>query len=354
LLTPLKGVGIDLIPLRAGQPFDPLVRLPAAESLAVQKNIFFGKGMQEDFLRACEDFAPDLVVVDFCQVSTIALANRLGLTTVILTHTLLGRILPHWDRTFLAQINDCLASAGLSTVNSTLEFWEKSQAVLAATTPLLDEDYAFKSSLITYTGPIFEPAKPPQHAFHGIDSSRPRVLISFSTTFMEQLGPLRQAILAVSELDVIATVTTGPAILPSELPEAPNVEVIKWASHAEILPQVTAAIVHAGHSSVSKALSFGVPLLCIPLGRDQHYIAERVAHAGAGLVVQSDASFQEIKNNLLTLLRDKSYGINAKRMAGEMRLAGRGEHNGARLLERLYQEQGRPAGLPDSRGTNAG
>ena len=332
-------MGINLIPLLAGQPFDPLVRLPTAESLRVQKDIFFGKGMQEDFLRACNDFVPDLVVVDFCQVSTIASANRLGLTTVILTHTLLGRILPHWDKTFLTQINDCLVSTGLSTVNSTLEFWEKSQAVLAATTPLLDADYTRQSRLVTYTGPIFEPGKPTEHAHRGIDSSRPRVLISFSTTFMEQLEPMRHAILAVSELDVMATVTTGPAIMPSELPEAPNVEVVKWASHAEILPQVAAAIVHAGHSSVSKALSFGVPLLCIPLGRDQHYVAERVVHVGAGLVVQNDASSQEIKDNLFALLRDKSFGVNAKRIADEMRLAGRGEHNGARLLERLYDER---------------
>lgn len=340
LREPMQRAGISLIPLERGQAFDPLARLPLSESLAVQKELFFGHGMQEDFLRVCKDMGPDLVVIDFCQVSAIASAIQLGLPTVILTHTLLGRILPHWDRTFLQQINDCLEKTALPAVRSTAEFWEKSRAVLAATASMLDEDHwPGTNPRIVYTGPIFEPGELPPPAGDAEPVLPPKILISFSTTFMEQLEPMRQAMLAASGLEVHATVTTGPAIRPSELPGAPNLEVVEWVSHARILPQVSVAIVHAGHSSVAKALSFGVPLLCMPLGRDQHYVAERVAQLGAGLVVQGNASSGEIRESLARLLADRSYRINAGRIAAAMRLAGRGEQNGADLLERLFVER---------------
>ena len=48
-----------------------------------------------------------------------------------------------------------------------------------------------------------------------------------------------------------------------------NVTVTRWARHAEVLPHCSAVITHGGHGTVMKALIAGVPLIVVPLGRDQ-------------------------------------------------------------------------------------
>src|SRR5262249_3956952 len=99
---------------------------------------------------------------------------------------------------------------------------------------------------------------------------RPLVLVGFSTTYQDQAGVLTRVIEALRDLDVRAVVTTGPAIQVRAVPTAPNVHVCPSAPHSAVLDEACAAITHAGHGTVIRTLAAGVPLVCMPMGRDQN------------------------------------------------------------------------------------
>ena len=83
-------------------------------------------------------------------------------------------------------------------------------------------------------------------------------------------------------------------VLPSSTVDAPaNVTVREFLPHDQVLPHMTAVISHGGLSTITAALAAGVPLLCIPQGRDQPHNAERVATIGAGRAVATNASAAE-------------------------------------------------------------
>jgi UDP:flavonoid glycosyltransferase YjiC (YdhE family) len=88
-------------------------------------------------------------------------------------------------------------------------------------------------------------------------------------------------------------------------------------------------ICHGGHGVVSMALAYGKPLLCLPQGRDQSFIAERVEAIGAGIALAADSQPEIISDAVKTLLEDDSYRVRAEAIAAEMRLSGRGAHNAA-------------------------
>jgi UDP:flavonoid glycosyltransferase YjiC (YdhE family) len=70
----------------------------------------------------------------------------------------------------------------------------------------------------------------------------------------------------------------------------------------------TAAVVtHAGHASTLRPLMAGVPLVCMPLGRDQPDNAARVTERGAGLRLHPEATAEEIASALRRVLYDPSY-----------------------------------------------
>jgi MGT family glycosyltransferase len=136
---------------------------------------------------------------------------------------------------------------------------------------------------------------------------RPLILVGFSTTFQNQRDALRRVIDAVRELDVRAVVTAGPAIDVASLPAASNVYVCRSAPHSELLKEAAVAVTHAGHGTVIRALAAGVPLVCMPMGRDQNDTAARVVFHGAGVRVAPAASSQKIQHAVRQVLESASY-----------------------------------------------
>jgi UDP:flavonoid glycosyltransferase YjiC (YdhE family) len=73
------------------------------------------------------------------------------------------------------------------------------------------------------------------------------------------------------------------------------------------LPQAALVVCHAGLGTVMAALSHGVPLVCLPMGRDQGNNAQRVASLGAGRTLAGDASRGEIRDAVARVLRTSSH-----------------------------------------------
>jgi len=69
--------------------------------------------------------------------------------------------------------------------------------------------------------------------------------------------------------------------LPKRVPA--NARVVDWLSYSRTMPQCAAVVCHAGHGTVARALSCGVPVVGAPAVGDMAENASRVAWAGCGV-----------------------------------------------------------------------
>jgi UDP:flavonoid glycosyltransferase YjiC (YdhE family) len=88
----------------------------------------------------------------------------------------------------------------------------------------------------------------------------------------------------------------------------------KSAPHGEVMRQAAAVVTHAGHGTVMRALVHKVPLLCMPMGRDQHDNTARVVARGAGLELRPSAPPSQIANAVFRLLDEPSFRLSARRL----------------------------------------
>lgn len=167
---------------------------------------------------------------------------------------------------------------------------------------------------LRYVGPRLvdpawvEPWTPPP-------GDEPLVLVGASTTYMAQEALLRRCVAALGSLPVRGVVTTGPETDPQGVGIAPNVQVVRSAPHGQVLAHARAVVTHGGHGTVIKALANGLPLVVIPLGRDQTEVAARVAASGAGIRLKPSASEKAIAEAIRRVLDEPSYAEAAKRIA---------------------------------------
>jgi len=150
-----------------------------------------------------------------------------------------------------------------------------------------------------------------------VDAARgePVVLVGMSSTFMDHGAVLQAATDALGELPVRGLVTTGPAIPPDAIRAPANVTLVERAPHSAVLRHARAVVTHAGHGTVLKALAAGVPVVAIPLGRDQLDNAARVAHHGAGLRLKPNAAQEAIAAAVRRVIEEPSFAQNARRLA---------------------------------------
>lgn len=145
--------------------------------------------------------------------------------------------------------------------------------------------------------------------------SDPLVLVALSSNFQAQEEVLERIIAALREVPVRGVVTTGLGVDPAGFDPPTNVAVIRAAPHRQVLQEAALVVTHAGHGSTIKALAAGVPLVCLPMGRDQLDVAARVVHAGAGLRLDPDASPHAIAAAVRKVLGDNGFRHAAGRIA---------------------------------------
>jgi MGT family glycosyltransferase len=143
----------------------------------------------------------------------------------------------------------------------------------------------------------------------------PLVLVGLSTSNQQQAGLLQRLCDALATLDVEAVVTTGAAIDPDELRAGANTSVVRFVAHDLILPATDLLITHAGHGTVMAGATYGVPMLCVPMGRDQPLIADRVARLGLGSIARADAGVAEIQAAVSAMLADTALTERARAFA---------------------------------------
>jgi len=222
-------------------------------------------------------------------------------------------------RSGLPALNQARAEFGLAPLRDGLDLMGRADRILVCSSPSFDFAPGSVPANVCYVGPQLDDAA---RAASGNPwagpPGRPLVLVGLSSTVMRQEGLLQRAANALGQLQVRGLVTTGPAVDPEVIAAPPNVTVTRWVRHADILPHCSAVITHGGHGTVMKALIAGVPLVVVPLGRDQPDNAARVVYAGAGTRLRKNASVSALRAAVAQVIDDPGYRAAAGRIADRL------------------------------------
>jgi MGT family glycosyltransferase len=214
----------------------------------------------------------------------------------------------------LDRLNEVRRANGLEPIDSVLENFERADRLLLMTSRAFEYEQFTPPPNVRLVGPrLDDPAwaggwTPPP-------GDRPLVLVGMSSTFMDHGEVVQRAATALGSLPVHGLVTTGPALRVDAIDAPANVTVAERAPHREVLRHASAVVTHAGHGTVLKALAAGVPVVALPLGRDQLDNAARVEHHGAGVRLKPKASSDAIAKAVGRVLNEPSFAANAERLA---------------------------------------
>jgi MGT family glycosyltransferase len=323
-----------------GNPFSMLRRV---------RDVFVAEPAERfaaDTAQAIAAIQPDVVVPDFMLFGAIiaAQAAELPVTPMIPNiwmlptkgapaigpgfgppRTVLGRsrnaaMLALANRIFdraLPTLNSARAAHDLAPLDSFYDQVLETDRILVLTSPSFDFASPSTPPNARYLGPMLEDpswAEPWQSPWPD-DAEDPLALVGFSSTYQNQGPLLRRVVEALAQRPVRAVVTLGQMLDPDEVSATHNVHVVPSAPHTPILEQAALVITHCGHGTTLKTLKAGVPLLCIPMGRDQNDTAARVVNQGAGIRLSHTASVSKIGQAIDRLLADHTYTAAARRMA---------------------------------------
>ena len=99
----------------------------------------------------------------------------------------------------------------------------------------------------------------------------------------------------------------GPGLSPADFPAPDNIAVASRAPFGSLLPLASVVVTHAGHATTLRPLMAGVPLLCLPQGRDQFDNAARVVERSAGVRLPPDAAASDIDAAVRRLLDEPAF-----------------------------------------------
>jgi MGT family glycosyltransferase len=221
----------------------------------------------------------------------------------------------------LPALNRARTALGLMPLDNVFDQLGAASRILLGTSQAFDFPVAMPESH-RYLGPQLDELSwaEPWVSPWGDGDERPLALVSFSTTFQNQAGALQRVVDAVAGLPMRAVVTLGPNIAPSAVRSgSENVHVCRSAPHGSILRQASLAVTHGGHGTLMRALAHRLPVLVMPMGRDQNDNAARVSYHGAGLSLSPDSSTDEIGAALHRLLSEPAFTAAARRLGDEVR-----------------------------------
>lgn len=277
------------------------------------KPLLLGAATKVDVLAEAAAFAPDALVLDCMLGAAFAAARELHLPTAVLVHVLYSPFVRLWG--------DGVMDASVAGLHAGAD------RVLALTPPGFDQPVELPANT-SYVGPITNPSPGrlgPSDVQLLEQPGDPWVLLSLSTTLQGQTEALPAMLTAVASLPVRVLLTLGGVVPVDAVAAPPNVTVRGYLPHDLVLPYMRAVITHGGLSTITAALAAGVPLVCIPQGREQPINAARVAASGAGLSIAPESSPGEIAAAVDAVLRDESARTAARQFADTIADLGAGE-----------------------------
>jgi zeaxanthin glucosyltransferase len=155
-------------------------------------------------------------------------------------------------------------------------------------------------------------------------TGQPLIYASMGTLQNRLTNVFQQIASACARLDVQVVISLGGSASPESLPNLPgNPLVVSYAPQLQILEKATLTITHAGMNTALESLTYGVPMVAIPVTNDQPGIASRIAWTGAGEVIPlGKLSANRLYEVIKRVLAENSYQQNALRLKNAIEQAG--------------------------------
>ncbi len=227
----------------------------------------------------------------------------------------------------LPAINATRADFGLPPASSTAAQMLTGRT-LVLTSPVFDFTSPHQPATAIYAGPILDDPSwaEPWESPWASDDARPLVVVGLSSGFQDQAGVLDRVADALASVPVRGLITLGTFIDADEVSPrsgAGDVVVRQHVPHAQVFAHAAAVVTHCGHGTTMKALTAGLPMVCLPMGRDQNDTAARVAFHRAGVRLKPTAPAARIAAAVADVLHDPRYRDAADRL-GRRIVAGEG------------------------------
>jgi UDP:flavonoid glycosyltransferase YjiC (YdhE family) len=304
--------------LADGARFEPYATAPHVDATSpgidevLVEHVVMPPAVAADLTAAIRRLRPDVVLADAMMVTALEAAQASGLPTVSLCHSLLSLL----DAPPFAALKPPNARADLL-----LEFSYRAFEPQVAPGPN-----------VRYVGPL----RPDETAaiWSRKLAHRPLVVVGLSTSYQDQAALLQKLCDALGRLPVEGLVATGRAFDPQSVRAPSNVTVARHVPHEAVLGQADLLVTHAGHGTVMAGATFGVPMLCLPMGRDQPFVAAQAAELGLAHVADPGASVDELEAAIAAALADASLRDAASAFARTVEGQADADH-AARLVEEL-------------------
>jgi MGT family glycosyltransferase len=293
---------------------------PAAEFALMSERLWFSNTVVTDVEDELSREPADVVVADCMLFGALCAGQASGVPTVALFHApfslFRGGPMVEMLTPMIEVVNAMRADLGLTPIERLSDVHDACALSLVALPREFEPELPFPSN-VRFVGPVLDgPALAATEGSVDIDDGRdPLVVVSMSTSNQGQLPVLQQLTTAFGELPARVVVTTGPAVDPGAITAPANAQVVRFVPHHELLPAASVVVTHAGMGTVLRALSHGLPMLCLPMGRDQFFNASRVEALGAGRMLMPDADVTAILEATTALLADDGARAGAKRLA---------------------------------------
>ena len=310
----------DGIPSRAHRSPQEWTGGPArAARTADERQAACLRGMAADVIAEVQRQPTDVAVVDYMQPDALCAVEHAGVPTAALVHTLystqaVGPSSPMTMISGVGPVNALRAELGLAPVDAMPGLLDLAQLVIVTTVEELDRPDPPLPPNLRFVGPLVEEPGP-DAVWTPPPGDGALVVASLGTTPMDEAPVVQLVLDALGGMDVRGFVTVGDHLDPTALRPPARVVVSGYVRHAAVLPHASVFVTHAGLSGIGAALTFGVPMVCVPLGREQPDNAAHVEAAGAGLVLDRAATVDELRSALTEAIGDDRYRSAARRLA---------------------------------------
>jgi UDP:flavonoid glycosyltransferase YjiC (YdhE family) len=189
------------------------------------------------------------------------------------------------------------------------------ELALIATFPQLEYPRARWEPWMKVTGPLLW--EQPYGEVEPPPGGDPLVLVAPSTSQDPEQRMLRAALEALAGEPVRVLASTNRRDADADGLRVPgNAKLVDWLSYSRTMPLCSAVVCHAGHGTVARALSCGVPLVACPAAGDMAENTARVGWAGVGVGLPRRLTTPRgIRLAVRRLLADPAYRARAEEIA---------------------------------------
>ena len=249
----------------------------------------------EDVVRAVDEYGPDGLVVDYMLTEALSGVEASGKPAVALVHTLYQALLlegaphPMGMAGPVDAVNQTRTRIGLGPIQGFGDLLATC-ALVAVTAPRELDAPGRVPANVSYLGPLI-PRTRPDTDWRVPEGSDPLVAVSLGTgaTVENEAEIIQRILLGLGGMPVRGLVNLPGYVRPEVLSAPANVVLTGYVPHQAVLPQASVLVTHAGLGSVMVALANGVPMVCMPLGREQPENAAAISRIGRGFVISPDA-----------------------------------------------------------------